>query len=239
MTAVENLSWDEVGRRAASGAFAILPVGAGAKEHGLHLTMATDRIQADYLAARLAERCDALVWPTLAYGYYPAFVDYAGSASLSVATFEAVIEELATALLGYCPRGVAILDTGISTIPPIDRVIAGLSGRERILHLKVHEGPRYRDAAARLATQSHGGHADQLETARMLALAPELVAMDRVGVGTTRSLVLGPLQKHDPEAANYSPAGSTGDPSAATLVVGEALLVAMADDLVAAVTAWL
>jgi len=199
--------------------------------------MATDRIQAEHLAAHLAERFDALVWPTLTYGHYPAFVDYAGSASLSAATFEAVVAELATALRECCPRGVVILDTGISTITPIDRAISRLPGR--ILHLRIHDGPRYRDAAARLATQSHGGHADQLETSRMLVLAPELVAMDRIGVGAGRPLVPGPLQKSAPDAANYSPSGSTGDPTAATASIGAALLAAMVEDMTEAVAGWL
>ncbi len=80
---VEHMRWDEVARRIDAGAVAILPIGAGAKQHGLHLPLNTDRIQAEWLAARLAERIDALVWPTLTYGHYPAFVEYAGSISLS------------------------------------------------------------------------------------------------------------------------------------------------------------
>ena len=80
---IEHLTWDEVGRRLAQGASAILPVGAAAKEHGFHLPMNTDRVQAEWLAARIAGRFDALIWPTVTYGYYPAFVDYAGSVSLS------------------------------------------------------------------------------------------------------------------------------------------------------------
>ena len=48
------------------------------------------------------------------------------------------------------------------------------------MHLRIHEGPRYRRAAATaLAEQSHGSHADELETSLMLALAPQLVDMAR------------------------------------------------------------
>src|SRR4051812_31637169 len=97
---IEHMIWDEVARQIANGAAAILPVGAAAKQHGFHLPLNTDRIQAEFLASRLAERIDALIWPTLVYGYYPAFVAYAGSGSLSAETFEAVVHEIATEILG-------------------------------------------------------------------------------------------------------------------------------------------
>ena len=86
---IERMTWDEVARRIGDGAAAILPIGAAAKQHGFHLPLNTDRIQAEWLAGRLAEKIDALIWPTLTYGHYPAFVEYAGSSSLSAATFEA------------------------------------------------------------------------------------------------------------------------------------------------------
>jgi len=84
---VEQLTWDGVARRIERGAAAILPIGAAAKEHGFHLPLNTDRIQAEWLAAQLAERIDALILPTVTYGHYPAFVAYAGSVSLSASAF--------------------------------------------------------------------------------------------------------------------------------------------------------
>ena len=92
---VERMSWDEVAFRLDTGAAAILPIGAAAKQHGLHLPLNTDRVQAELLAARLAESVDALIWPTLAYGHYPAFTEYAGSVSLSAPVFEAIVQEIA------------------------------------------------------------------------------------------------------------------------------------------------
>ncbi len=61
--------------------------------------MNTDQVQAEWLASRIADRVDALIWPTLTYGHYPAFVAYAGSGSLSVAVFEAAVREIVEGLL--------------------------------------------------------------------------------------------------------------------------------------------
>src|SRR6266567_7676336 len=175
---IERMTWDEVARHIAGGTAAILPIGAAAKQHGFHLPLNTDRIQAEFLASRLAMRIDALIWPTLAYGYYPAFVAYAGSSSLSSATFEAVVHEIATEILRCGCRKLFVLDTGISTLAPVESALARLDA-DRVMHLRIHEGPRYRRAAEQLAEQSHGSHADELETSLMLAMAPHLVDMTR------------------------------------------------------------
>ena len=229
---IERLSWDQVRLRIDNGAAAILPIGAAAKQHGFHLPMNTDRIQAEWLAARIAGHIDALIWPTVTYGYYPAFVEYAGSSGLSASVFEATIQEIATGIIGFGCRALFVLDTGISTQAPVDRALARLASRD-VLHLKIHQGPRYRRAASELAEQSHGSHADELETSLMLALAPDLVNMSRAEASLAVKVETpGRLTPSDTSSPNYSRSGSYGDPTSATPAKGEILLAAMADDLI-------
>jgi creatinine amidohydrolase/Fe(II)-dependent formamide hydrolase-like protein len=236
---IEHMTWDEVARRIDAGAIAILPIGAGAKQHGLHLPLNTDRIQAEWLAERLAARFDALVWPTLSYGHYPAFVEYPGSISLSAATFEAMVTEIASDILSHGCRALLVLDTGISTRRSVERAQARLK-IGNALHLKIHDGPRYRRAAAALARQSHGSHADELETSLMLAIAPEIVEMSRAEASPAIAKTApGPLTPVDNTSPNYSRSGSFGNPTLATLEKGEALLAAMLDDLDEQVTSFL
>ena len=228
---IEHMTWDEVARHIESGAAAILPIGAAAKQHGFHLPLNTDRIQAEFLASRLAERIDALIWPTLAYGYYPAFVAYAGSSGLSAATFEAVVHEIATEILKSGCRRLFVLNTGISTLAPVERALARLNA-DMVMHLRIHDGPRYRLAAEQLAEQSHGSHADELETSLMLALAPHLVDVARAEPSPALGHEApGPLTLSDANSPNYSRSGSYGDPTLATSAKGEILLAAMLDDL--------
>jgi creatinine amidohydrolase len=236
---VERLNWDEVRVRIANGAAAILPIGAAAKQHGFHLPMNTDRIQAEWLAARIADRIDALIWPTVIYGYYPAFVEYAGSSGLSAPVFEAMIEEIAAGIVGFGCRALLVLDTGVSTLAPVDRALARLD-KGNVLHLRIHEGPRYRRAAEELAEQSHGSHADELETSLMLALAPDVVDMSRAAASPAVKVEMpGRLTPTDISSPNYSRSGSYGDPTLATRAKGEVLLAAMVDDLVEQATALL
>jgi creatinine amidohydrolase len=233
---VADLTWDLVAERLAGGVAALLPIGAGAKQHGLHMTMATDEVFAEYFAGIVAERAGALIWPTLTYGAYPAFVAYAGSASLSDATFRSAVTEIADALLGFGARRVLILDTGISTLAPVEAAIKATSAPSRIRHLKVFAGPRFVETAKALQQQPYGSHADEIETSLMLAIAPGLVEMNRAKAspvspgGPQRGL----LSPSDPNAPNYSPSGSFGDPTLASAEKGKTILAAIVADLMEA-----
>ena len=236
---IERLTWDEVGRRIAGGAAAILPIGAAAKQHGFHLPLNADRIQAEWFAARLTERVDALVWPTLTYGYYPAFVEYAGSSSVSASTFEAMVHEIAGGILDHGICKLFVLNTGISTLAPVEHVLARLAP-STVMHLRIYQGPRFGRAAEQLAEQSHGSHADELETSLMLALAPQLVDMTRAEASPARTQEApGRLTPSDRRSPNYSRSGSYGDPTLATSAKGEVLLAAILDDLNEQVTAFM
>src|SRR3954452_12339034 len=236
---IERMHWDEVARRIGDGAVAILPIGAAAKQHGYHLPLNTDRIQAEWLAGRMAGKLDALIWPTLTYGHYPAFVEYAGSSSLSISTFEALVREVAGQILGSgCPK-LLVLNTGISTLAPVDRALMRLAS-DRVRHLWIHEGPRYPRVARQLEEQSHGSHADELETSLMLALVPQLVDMTRAKASPALKLETpGPLTLSDQNSPNYSRSGSYGDPTLATPAKGEVLLTAILDDLTEQATSFM
>ncbi len=208
------MTWDEVARRIDAGAAAILPIGAAAKQHGLHLPLNTDRIQAEWLAGQMAENIDALIWPTLTYGHYPAFVEYAGSTSLSASTFEAMVREIAGQFSATAAAELFVLDTGISTQAPVERALARLCRQAAAF-----ADPRWPALSPRrrqLAEQRHGSHADELETSLMLALAPQLVDMTRAEASPDLTQSAGRLTPTDPTSPNYSRSGSFGDPTLAT-----------------------
>jgi len=230
---IASLTWDTVADRIKGGAAAVLPIGASAKEHGLHMPMNTDAIQAEWLAGVVVREIDALVWPALSYGYYPAFVEYAGSVSLQEKTFQAVIKDIVSGIISFGARPILILNTGVSTIPPIDRLLAEHFTGNPVVHLKVYDGPRLAAARAQLSEQQVSGtHADEIETSLMLALAPHHVRMDRAKASPPgKGGAPEPLSPDNPDAANYSPSGSWGDPALANNEKGEVLLKALAEDV--------
>lgn len=229
---VAESNWREVETALEAGAAAILPIGAGAKQHGLHLPMNTDFLQAEWLGRRLTQVAKVAVWPTLSYGHYPAFVDYPGSCNLTAELFTALCIEIFNDILRMSARGLIILNTGISTIAPLRTAISNSSRPAQLKLANVYEGAKYRIMEARLTEQPRGGHADELETSIMLVIAPETVRMT-LAQACTREMMPGPLNRTSIEHPNYSPSGVYGDPRLASRQKGEVLLQSMLDDLLA------
>lgn len=229
---VADEAWPEVGARLKAGATAVLPVGAASKEHGRHLPMNTDYLQAQWLAAVLVQRVEVVVWPTVAYGHYPAFIDYPGSCNLSSATFRTMITELLGNIRRAGASRVAILNTGISTIRPLEQVVACVRGFDELRLVNVYAGKNYLSVAAECEQQARGGHADESETSIILAIAPDKVDMARAERWDERE-IKGRFSRTEPQDANYSPSGVYGDPTLASVEKGHKLLNAMLQDILA------
>jgi creatinine amidohydrolase len=229
---VARVNWPVLEAQLIRGAVAVLPVGAASKEHGRHLPMNTDLVQAEWLANRLLQQANVAVWPTVGYGYYPAFVDYPGSTSLTETTFTALVVEILGAIRHAGAQRVLLLNTGISTIEPLEAAIGRSRGFEVLQLVNVYAGPRYRTSAAELVEQPRGGHADELETSIMLAIAPEKVDMSRAET-CSGTVIRGRLQRADPQTTGYSPSGVYGDPTLASADKGRRLADAMLADALA------
>src|SRR5436305_848630 len=83
---LEDLTWIEAEKVLTRNAVVVVPLGAAAKEHGPHLKLKNDWILAEYFRNRLLERSAVVVAPTMGYHFYPAFVEYPGSTTLSLET---------------------------------------------------------------------------------------------------------------------------------------------------------
>ena len=225
---VSELSWPDVEQRISQGASALLPVGASAKEHGRHLPMNTDFIQAKWLSHQLALQNDLLIWPVVNYGYYPAFVEFPGSVSLSEATFSSMITDIVDSIFRAGIDRIALLNTGISTIKPLDDVIAHSSGD--ICLINVYSGQQFKQTVIQVIEQTQGGHADETETSIMLAINETLVNMRLASGSMTACEQPGRLSRGDPQSLNYTPSGACGAPQLGTPDKGLLLLKAMLKD---------
>ncbi len=233
---VADASWPQVERALAAGGVAALPIGAAAKEHGLHLPLNTDYRQAEWLARQLADAAPVVVWPTLAYGYYPVFVDYPGSISLERGTFCGVVQEVLAGIARAGARSCVILNTGISTIAPLEEAIRRDYEGMAVALINVYAGPRFTRVSKEIEEQPFGGHADEIETSLMLALHPEGVDMTRA-TPAPAPIRRGLFNRRDPHGPNYSPSGVNGDPTRATPEKGRLLAAAMRADVLEAIAA--
>jgi creatinine amidohydrolase len=74
----------------------VLPIGSTEQHAGLSL--ATDAILAERVAVEAAEPCGIPVFPVLSYGLTPYFTSFAGSVTLRLATFAAVLKDVLDSL---------------------------------------------------------------------------------------------------------------------------------------------
>ncbi|MGQ0568556.1 MAG: creatininase family protein [Armatimonadota bacterium] len=235
---LEELTWAEAEPILHADPLIVIPVGAAAKEHGPHLPLGTDRIMADYLARRLAERVRVVVLPTLTYGYYPHFTAFPGSTHVEAATFGAMVKEIILSMTRHGPRRFFILNTGVSTFPVLEIVARDLDRIHRLLVGVTRIGDLGGRRIAGLLSQAKGSHADEYETSLLMAIAPTVVRRDKLASEIPdrpdSPAVFVPAAYHREPGPGYSATGVYGDATLATKAKGEVIADALVEDLVAA-----
>jgi creatinine amidohydrolase len=218
---LETLSWDEAERVLTADTVIVIPLGAGSKEHGRHLQLNNDFLMAEYLKKRVlgAAPQNVVIAPTISYSYYPAFLEYPGSTSVSFDTARAMFTDIIHSLAHYGPRRFYILNTGISTLRPLAQAAADLGKEGILLH---YTDLTKEDPVEKRVRQSGGTHADEIETSMMLYIAPETVHMEKA-VRDLNPDQPGPLTRDPQGKGTYSPTGAWGDPTLATREKGQAV----------------
>jgi creatinine amidohydrolase len=219
---LEALSWDEAEHILTPDAVVVIALGAESKEHGRHLQLNNDFLMAEYLKSRVLASAprNVVVAPTINYSFYPAFLEYPGSTSLSMDTARAMFTDIIHSLAHYGPRRFYILNTGISTLRPLAEAAANLL-KDGIL-LGYTDLTRD-DPVERKLRQSGGTHADEIETSMMLYIAPDTVRMKKAARDLSPNQP-GGLTRDPQGKGTYSPTGAWGDPTLATREKGQAVV---------------
>jgi mycofactocin precursor peptide peptidase len=219
-TRLGETSWPEV----ASGSILALPVGS-CEQHGPHLPLDTDTRIAVALAETLVTvRRDVVVAPAVAYGASHEHAAFAGTLSMGHDALVMVLTELGRSADHF--DGVVVVNGHGGNVEAVRRAVASLEGEGR------------RALAWWPAIEGSDAHAGHAETSMMLAIDHHLVRLDRAEAGNVTPLrELWPTLRSDGVAA-VSPNGVLGDPTGASATEGRRLLVRLASDLDAAVTAW-
>lgn len=237
-----DLTWPEAEVRLAEAPLVVLPVGAGAKEHGPHLPMNADAEVLEYLCRIAVDSLPIVVAPPILHGWFPAFRAFPGTEVADPAAFESYVMEVARSLVRNGARRLVILNTGISLatglpLGVVAREIRVQTGTPTLLLSWDDLEPAEMEE---LAEQEYGGHADELETSIHLVLQPEKVRMDLAVAGLRQA---GPppgpgyrpgFLARDPGDPGYAPSGVFGDPTLATAEKGRRVLSLLAREWMAA-----
>lgn len=222
---LEDLTWVEAEKLLTPNTIVVIPLGAGAKEHGPHLKLKNDFLIAEYLKQRVLRQADVVVAPTLNYHFYPAFVEYPGSTSLRLETARDMVADICRTLARFGPRRFYVINTGISTLralKPTADLLAADGILLRYTNLRITE-----PVEKTLRQQEGGTHADEIETSIMLFIAPDSVDMKKAVKDYHAEKGTGGLTRDPSREGVYSPTGIWGDPTLATREKGRKVTEAL------------
>lgn len=160
---------------------AVLPIGS-IEQHGPHLPNGTDTFAAELVAREVADRLDAVYAPFGPYGVTPIHAGHPGTVTLRRGTFEALLTDICTELVGMGVETFVLVNWHEGNIASMNAVATDMQDRHDCTFVAAqacYVAQRvYRDEGGEL---THGGG---IETLAMLAHDPTLVKADRAGEAT-------------------------------------------------------
>jgi creatinine amidohydrolase len=215
-----DLTWVEAEKALTPETVVVIPIGAESKEHGPHLKLKTDYLEAEYYKRQILASADVVVAPTVNYSFYPAFAEYPGSTTLRLETARDMLVDICRSLARYGPRRFYALNTGVSTLRALAPAAELLAGDGIVLrYTNILEVGA--EAEKRVKKEEGGTHADEIETSLMLYIDPASVDMRRAVKDYHPSA--GPLTRDPHKPGAYSASGIYGDATLATREKGEAV----------------
>ena len=219
---LEDLTWLEAEACLRPETVVVIPIGAASKEHGPHLKLKNDWLLAEYFKAEVLKSVDVVVAPTFNYNYYPAFLEYPGSVSLRLETARDLMVDVCRSLARYGVQKFYALNTGISTIEPLELAAKILANEGiQLRYSDLHQITRR--VEAEIKQEEGGTHADEIETSMMLFIAPSTVDMSKA-VKDFHPSPKGGLTRNPRGEGSYSTSGIFGDATLATHEKGELLV---------------
>ncbi|MBN2336498.1 creatininase family protein [Candidatus Bathyarchaeota archaeon] len=185
MTDYSNLTWVEVEKRLRECKLVVLPTGS-VEQHGHHLGVGADWIQADEIARRVGESCGATVLPTLCYGVSGHHKEFPGVLTMTFDTYKRVIEEILDSLTRYGVEKVVFINGHGGNTGAIVEAAKAARDKNGMLCAVTH----WWDVLESESIFGHPAeqHAGYAETALTLASRPEAVRMEKAVVKATRQV---------------------------------------------------
>jgi creatinine amidohydrolase len=236
---IQEMSWTEFDERRKTTDTVIIPTGA-VEIYGPHLPMGSDSLVAGALALRIAEKTKALVAPTIEMGESSMLLDYPGTLTLKKSTYEAVMDDLCSDLIGYGFKNLMFINGHAGNVDTVN-YLARRYKREKGVRCGQVDWWRFAAANGNEIFELKGpmahGHASECGTSVLLALRPDLVDMTKA----TRVEPAAEYQTYTDfirylSFSDKTPNGIVGDATLGRAEKGKALIDKCVDRIVAYMT---
>jgi creatinine amidohydrolase len=198
---------------------AIVPVGS-LEQHGAHLPVSTDSIITEYIATMAVEKIPSFIVPAISYGvsyeHKPMF-----NLSIRNSTLSSVISDICISLVENGIESIVLLNGHYGNMGVLQYIGQNLYGRVpgniRIFSINYWH-----------FMQHKFDHAGEAETSLVLAIAPELVKMEKAEPNSKKisksNIAYSSITNNPGSFVNITGNGIWGDPTNATAQKGRELL---------------
>jgi creatinine amidohydrolase len=223
---LDELSTVDAKEAADAGTVVIFPVGA-VEEHGKHLPLCTDSIQAEYVAVEVAKKTGCLVVPALRYGICNAGRNFPGTLTIEFDSLYKITKDILSELARNRFNRIIVLSghAGSSHMTAL-KLAAQMVVQQ---NAESNQGKKTRimvlsdyffadELKEKLKINPKDGHAGDIETSRVMAIKPDLVKAK--GESSFPEM---PRFEVVANPERYFPSGVMGDPTHASKPKGQAI----------------
>lgn len=225
---IETMTMDEFSAGLKKTRTVIVPFGA-TEQHGHHLPLDTDTIQAVDIARSVARSRPVFIAPPLHYGVCRSTGQHPGTIGISTASLKMLAADLVSSLYYQGLRYIVLLSGHAGTTHMAVLVDTGEELLNRFDDIQIAVIKEYDLAVAvgqGILETPGDSHAGEIETSRMLHSHPHLVA--DLSPAEYPSFPQGILVR---DKQHYWPGGVWGDPTKASAAKGQLLQQRMAEKL--------
>jgi creatinine amidohydrolase len=241
------LNWKQVDALPRESTLLILPT-AAIEQHGHHLPLATDILINNFLLghalAKLPAELPVYALPPVHYGKSNEHIGFPGTLSVSAATFMAVLRDIGASLSSAGFQKLVLYNTHGGNTSLIDVMARDLRAEFGLRTFALHGSGGVAFEGLSEQERAYGFHAGEVETALLLAAAPEFVDRSAYTVNYIADVAKPELLKPENAPATFAwltrdiaESGVMGDPRPATAENGMRWLDQAATRLAAALQA--
>lgn len=232
-----HLTWPEAQAAVARMPACLVPYGA-VEAHGYHGWLSADTLLSEEESRRVAAETGIILMPAVPYGQVWSLQDFPGSLSISVYTLIALTKDLVRSLHDHGFQQVFIHSGHLGNIAGLKQALRECHDElpeVKVVLLDCLDGAVAKEAKRLTTPRSHRSliHSDEIETSMLLEVAPEAIYLDRA---VPDYPVYPPDFDLTPTRwSAVTKIGVLGDPTAATLEKGRAIVGADVAAMVAIV----
>lgn len=229
---LSRMSWKDAREAIKQAKVALLPVGS-TEQHGPHLPLGTDWMTAQEIARRASKKGGWLVLPTIPVGVSEHHRQFWGTLWVPPEILRDYVMAVARSLAFHGLRKLVLVNGHGGNTAALEEAARKL--RLEGIYTFVYVWWRAIPEIIAQVVETGGSHAAEMETAVVLAIAPELVRPENYGEASTQGAPEWGKKVEGIEVGfdtvDFSASGATGDPSRATVEKGEKILQAAAEKL--------